>query len=174
MLNERIVVTVTKFNGTTTSDVNGKLPVMLQLIAGTMPNRNVLSGTVAETAGFQVGRTYLATVREAGIDKLFGADYTFTVVQELKTGKDIIETCEVIGEPNLIMVDRPEGYEGNYQRKGDAVESNRTVREKEGLYVRSIPSGNIEHETAKSVKEGTSVGSGGKILDKDLDITKQS
>ena len=64
--NEMIVVAVTPFSGTDTPDKNGSDPVMLQLIAGKMPNRNVLSGTVASRAGIQVGKSYLMNVRENG------------------------------------------------------------------------------------------------------------
>lgn len=168
MLNTIIVVAVTNFSGTTTPDKNGEMAVMLQCIAGTMPNRNVLSGTVAKNSGFEVGKTYLVNVREAGYDKVFGTDYQFVKVAELESGTDIVKACREIGEPKILVVDKPEGFEKNYQRKGDAVEGERTRRIREGLYEPALStfSANARgqlHETAAEVKEGTSVGSGGKV-----------
>jgi hypothetical protein len=160
-----IVASVTNFSGTSTPDKNGAVPVMLQCIAGTMPNRNVLSGTVAQRAGLEVGRTYLLNVRETGYDVIFGPDFTFIKVMELKSGLDIVQSAMQLGEPRILFVERPEGFEQHYQRKGDAVESNRTVRMREGLYRPVIPTTTGQgHQTAREVREGTSVGSGGTVV----------
>jgi hypothetical protein len=165
MLNTMIVASVTNFSGTTTPDKNGAVPVMLQCIAGTMPNRNVLSGTVAQRAGFEVGKTYLVNVRETGYDDIFGPDFTFVKVMELKSGLDIVQSSIQLGEPRILYVQRPEGFDEHYQRKGDAVESNRTVRMREGLYHPTVQTTvNQGHRTAREVKDGTSVGSGGTIV----------
>lgn len=164
MFNQNIVAAVTNFSGTTTPDKNGESPVMLQCIAGTMPNRNVLSGTVAKRAGFEVGKTYLVNVREAGMDALFGPDYTFTKVMELSSGADIVKACKELGDPKVVTITRPEGFQQKYERKGDAVESNRTKRIKEGLYQPAIETTVLEHATAHEIKQGSSVNSGGKIL----------
>lgn len=155
-LNEMIVVSVTPFNGTTTADKNGNLPVMLQCIAGRMPNRNVLSGTVAQRTGIEVGHTYLMQVREQGFDKTFGIDYTFIKIKELMNGVDIAQTCAELGEPQIIDIERPEGFEDKYERKSDAVESLRTLRIKEGQYIPSRNTTVTDHKTAKEVIEGTS------------------
>lgn len=164
MINNMIVVTVTEFSGTTTPDKNGESPIMLQCIAGEMPNRNVLSGTVGRRAGFEVGKTYLVNVRENGFDDLFGSDFTFIKVKELETGLDVARTAKEIGNAQIIRIDRPEGFENNYKRKGDAVESNRTVRMKQGFYHPSVFTSLSQHATATAIKPGTSVGSGGQIL----------
>lgn len=164
MLNTMIVAAVTNFSGTTTPDKNGETPVMLQCIAGTMPNRNVLSGTVARRAGLEVGRTYLVNVRETGFDDLFGPDYTFIKIMELTTGLDIVRAAKELGDARIMYVLRPEGFSQSYERKGDAVESSRTKRIREGHYHPSVPTTVIHHETAARVVDGTSVGSGGRIL----------
>lgn len=147
---------ITPFSGTTSADKNGKPPVMLQAIAGKMPNRNVLSGTVAERAGIEIGKTYLAQVRENGTDKVFGTDYTFIKVQEL-IGSDIVDACKKLGPPEIFTVKRPEGFEQAYERKGDAVESLRTKRIKDGLYEPALHNVSVEHETAKEVIQGTTI-----------------
>jgi hypothetical protein len=167
MLNTMIVAAVTNFSGTTTPDKNGAVPVMLQCIAGTMPNRNVLSGTVAQRAGFDVGRTYLVNVRETGYDEVFGPDFTFVKIMELKSGLDIVQASKELGTPTILYVQRPEGFEQHYQRKGDAVESNRTSRIRQGLYKPAIQTTVGSHETAREVREGTSVGSGGTVINAD-------
>jgi len=165
MLNTMIVASVTAFSGTTTPDKNGSAPVMLQCIAGLMPNRNVLAGTVAQRAGFEIGKTYLVNVRETGFDEIFGPDYTFIKIMELKSGLDIVQSAMQLGEARIMYVQRPEGFEQHYQRKGDAVESNRTVRIKQGLYHPAIPTTTGQgHQTAREVRPGTSVGSGGTVV----------
>lgn len=151
---EVIVVTITPFNGTTTQDKNGLLPVMLQCIAGKMPNRNVLSGTLAERAGFEIGKTYLAQVREQGIDITFGPAFTFTKVSELK-GVEIVDAIRKIGNPEILNVERPEGFEETYTRKGNAVESLQTKRIKSGEFKPSIKH-SFSNETAKEVINGSS------------------
>lgn len=166
-LNTMIVAAVTNFSGTTTPDKNGAPPVMLQCIAGSMPNRNVLAGTVAQRAGFEIGKTYLVNVRETGYDDIFGPDFTFVKVMELKSGLDIVQASKELGTPQILYVQRPEGFEQHYQRRGDAVESNRTRRMREGLYHPSIQTTVGGHETAREVREGTSVGSGGTIINAD-------
>lgn len=162
-----IVVSVTPFSGTSTPDKNNKFPVMLQCIAGKMPNRNVLSGTVAERTGIEIGRTYLMQVREVGTDKLFGQDFNFVKIRELMTGEDIARTAKELGKPEIILISRPEGFEDHYERKGDAIESLRTKREKEGLYISAVPR-SIDHDTAAKVFAGTSTKPGGPQDFKDL------
>jgi hypothetical protein len=164
MLNTMIVAAITNFSGTTTPDKNGETPVMLQCIAGIMPNRNVLSGTVARRAGFEVGKTYLVNVRETGFDDLFGPDFTFVKVMELTSGVDIVKAAKELGDPKIQLVIRPEGFEQHYKRKGDAVEGQRTKRMREGAYHPLVPTTVLDHKTADSVREGTSIGSGGTIL----------
>lgn len=164
MLNTMIVAAVTNFSGTTTPDKNGQNPVMLQCIAGTMPNRNVLAGTVAQRAGFDVGKTYLVNVRETGFDKIFGADFTFIKIMELTSGLDIVRAAKELGEAKILYVERPEGFEQHYQRKGTAVESNRAVRIREGLYEPAVATTIADHRTASQRIIGTSVNSGGRVV----------
>lgn len=164
MLNTMVVAAVTNFSGTTTPDKNGEMPIMLQGIAGVMPNRNVLSGTVGKRSGLEVGRTYLLLVREVGIDTTFGQDFNFTKVMELSSAFDIVRAAKELGDAKLMVIPRPEGFEKAYIRKGDAVESVRTQREKQGLYKRTIASGNISHETAAEVLSGSSNEPSGEIL----------
>lgn len=164
-MNTLIVAAVTNFSGTTTPDKNGEMPVMLQCIAGTMPNRNVLAGTVAMRNGFEVGKTYLVNVRENGTDEFFGPDFSFIKVKELESGFDIIRAAKELGEAKIHRVDRPEGFSANYVRKGDAVEGQRAQRIRAGVYHPALFSTVADHKTARQITEGSSINSGGEILD---------
>lgn len=163
-LNTMIVAAITNFSGTTTPDKNGENPVMLQCIAGTMPNRNVLSGTVAQRAGFEVGKTYLVNIRETGFDDTFGPDYTWIKIMELTSGLDIVRAAKELGDARIQFIPRPDGFDQFYRRKADAVESNRTRRIRDGHYHPTYPTTTVHHESAQEVKLGTSVGSGGTII----------
>lgn len=162
---ELIVVAVTAYSGTSTPDKNGRYAVMLQCIAGRMPNRNVMSGTVAERAGIEVGKTYLMQVREAGIDKVFGPDYQFVKIREITQAEDIVKATKLLSSPEVFEVKRPEGYENAYQRKGDAVEGNRTKRIKEGNYEPAGVNTSAEHTTAPEIIQGTSTDAANPGLD---------
>lgn len=156
MFNEMIVVAVTPFSGTDSTDKNGENPVMLQLLAGTMPNRNVLSGTVARRIGIEIGKSYLMNVREAGEDLDFGKDYTFTLIKEIDA-IEAIRAKQLLGEPKIFTVKRPEGFESAYERKTNAVEGLRSKRAKEGKYIPAQDTlTSYEHKTASVVKEGSS------------------
>ena len=53
------IVAISLFRGeNATTDKNGESPVYLQPIAGAIPNRNVMSGTVAADRGFIPGNSY--------------------------------------------------------------------------------------------------------------------
>lgn len=157
MFTSKIVGTITPFSGTTTADKNGADSVMVQCIAGKMPNRNVISGTVAQRNGLEVGKTYLLIVREAGVHAIHGPQYDFLKVKELTEGIDIVDTCIAIGDPVIVNVEKPEASK-EYQRKGDKVIGLRTVEEQKGVFKRatySTTSTNLG--TATEVKEGSSV-----------------
>lgn len=155
MFTSWIVGTITPYSGSNTPDKNGEQSVMIQYIAGVMPNRQVLAGTVAKRAGFEIGKTYLIHVREQGYDELYGLDFNFIKINEL-TGVDIIKTCKEIGEPEIWVVERPEGFKEEYDRKGDAIESFRTQRIKEGKYKPSVASTVTDHRNARDVEKGSS------------------
>ncbi len=156
MFNSIVLVHVTPFSGTSTPDKNGKMPVMLQCIAGSMPNRNVMSGTVAERMGLVVDKTYLMQVREQGFDKVFGIDFQFVKITELTSGEDIAKTVKELGLPQIVNFEKPEGYEEHYTRQGNAIESLRTQRIKSGDYTPANETTSTNHATAAEVKAGTS------------------
>lgn len=151
MFNQLVLVSVTPFSGTTTADKNAKMPVMLQCIAGKMPNRNVLTGTVAERAGFEVGKSYLVQVREQGLDADFGLDFNFIKIKEV-TAIEAVEITKSLGQAQIITVPKPEDYK--YERKGDQIKGQRSLRIESGKYTPVTGAGVLGNDNF--VTEGTS------------------
>lgn len=169
MLNEQIVISVSPYRGSTSLDKNGKASVWLELLAGTMINRQVMTGTVAEMNGFEVGKTYLAKVRATGEDVDFQTAFTFSRTKELVSGTEIMETCKLVGPINLIILPkRADDY--SYERKTNSVEGLNTIRSKEGKFQR-FGVGATDHSNAKEVVKGSSADSdfnSGKTFDNSL------
>ena len=102
MLNELIIAGVNNFTSGK-SDKNGKEPIILNVVAGKFPNRNVLSGTVAENLGVQVGKSYIFQVREVE-SNAYGRQFVYTVVSEIN-GLDLIKATKELGMAQMIEVD---------------------------------------------------------------------
>jgi hypothetical protein len=88
------VTRITNFSGKggeVNADKNGKNPVYLTYIKGdAIPDRaRVLSGTIAENLGLEVGKTYLINTTEGVEDAVYGKQYTHTVVTEM-SGADLL------------------------------------------------------------------------------------
>ena len=100
MLNEKIAVTVKTFQGN--ADKNGMEPVYLNVLAGKCPNRNVLSGTIAEREGLEVGKSYLMQVREIEANE-YGRQFTFSKIGEL-SALDVLDIEARLSSPVIIDV----------------------------------------------------------------------
>lgn len=83
-------------------DKNGKDPVILQVVAGTSPNRTILSGTIAEREGFVVGNAYLTQIKE-GDENEFGRQFIFSNIGVLGT-MDLLSIESHLGEPVIFDV----------------------------------------------------------------------
>lgn len=99
MFNGLIIATAGSFTQGN-PDKNGKNPVILSVIGGTCPNRTVLSGTVAESAGFTVGNTYLAQVKEVEAHPTYGRQFIFTKMKEMDA-LEIISGVKLVGEARV-------------------------------------------------------------------------
>ena len=86
------------------ADSNGMLPVILNIVAGKSPNRNVLSGTVASKAGFQPGKTYLAQVTETAPDEKYGRQFNWLVLKEL-AALEIVDAQIKLGAAHMFEVE---------------------------------------------------------------------
>jgi len=140
MYNELVLVSVTKYSGTDSLDKNGKEPVMLQILAGKSPNRNVIAGTVAESLGVQIGHSYLLNCRFAGNDTERGDQYTWTKVGEITDFVQVAKLRAELGNPTIFNV--PKGSNVP-ERKSHAVIGQNAERAAKGLFksaVQSAPS----------------------------------
>jgi hypothetical protein len=103
MFNSIIVATVNKFNNGE-EDKNGKLPVILNVVAGKCPNRNVLSGTVAENAGFEVGETYLIQCREIEPSEEYGRQFVYNKMKSLDV-VNILDSIKQLPKAEIFAVE---------------------------------------------------------------------
>lgn len=56
------IVTPSEFRGAKAKeDVNGKMPVILNPVFGTMPFNRIINGSIAENLGLEFGNSYLIT-----------------------------------------------------------------------------------------------------------------
>lgn len=106
MFNGMIIASVNRYNQGTT-DKNGKEPVILNVIAGKCPNRTVLAGTIAETMGIEIGKTYLFSVREGNPDEQYGRRFVFSSLKELQA-MEIIEGQKMLGVSEVFSVEGKE------------------------------------------------------------------
>lgn len=95
----KVIVAVRNYNQGE-PDKNGKTPVILLVQAGKAPNRIVQSGTVAENAGFEVGKTYLAQCREIEPDEQYGRQFTWTALKEADMS-EILSAEKLLGKPQV-------------------------------------------------------------------------
>ena len=104
MFNSLVLATVSTFNGKV--DKNGKTPIILNVLAGKCPNRNVISGTIAERMNLKVGKSYLFQVREVEADEQYGRQFVYIVTGEA-TIMDILTGSTTLGQPEIFSVDTP-------------------------------------------------------------------
>ena len=84
-------------------DKNGKAPVILNVVAGKCPNRNVLSGTIAESMGIETGKTYLLSVREGEPDPTYGRRFVYSNLKALDA-LEIVSAAPTIGPAEIFDV----------------------------------------------------------------------
>lgn len=97
------VVTVTNWNNGK-SDKNGENPVLLKGLAGTIPNRSILSGTLAKNQGFEAGNTYAIQIEERAEDPIYGRQFAFTPVEKIKA-YELKETLSKFGALRIFDVE---------------------------------------------------------------------
>ncbi len=63
-----------------TEDKNGLMPVILIGIAGEIPSRSVISGTIARRMNIQEGYVYLFQAEELEEDVMYGRQFNFMAI----------------------------------------------------------------------------------------------
>lgn len=101
-LSEMFVGQVSEFNQGT-PDKNGKMPVIITNVGGKCPNRNVISGSIAENLGVEIGKTYLMQVRETKTDEKYGRQFAYTALKELEA-MEIVNATIGLGKAEMIDV----------------------------------------------------------------------
>lgn len=96
------IVTANTF-GAESLDKNGKQAIILVPVAGKIPNRNVISGTIAERAGLEAGKSYLVSVNETDKSEKFGRQFQFNKVSECSV-MDIVNSVSLLGEGGVYDV----------------------------------------------------------------------
>lgn len=101
------IVAVSTFQGKEAQpDVNGLDSMYLTPIAGTIPNRNVLAGTVAKNSGFEEGKSYLAKYTRLQDDPDYGPQFGWTKVSEVIDPMAIISAEAQLGAGSIFDVTR--------------------------------------------------------------------
>jgi hypothetical protein len=103
MINNMIIASVNAYTQGT-NDKNGKSPVILNVVSGTFPNRNVISGTVAENLGIETGHTYLFQVREVEANE-YGRQFIYSKLKELEA-LEIVTAAAQMGAAVLVDIDK--------------------------------------------------------------------
>ena len=106
-LNTMFIATVAAFTGSNENpadaDKNGKMPILLNVIAGQAPNKRILAGTLAERNGFEVGKAYLVQATEVEPDVEYGRQFNFTAVKEASL-MEVVEAGKHLGPAALLDV----------------------------------------------------------------------
>lgn len=121
--NSIAAATVAQFNNGK-ADKNGLMPVILIPVAGRMPNRNVLSGTVADNMGIKVEETYLFKVTEVEPDEEFGRRFNYTPLAKLGV-IEILEAQTKLGDGSIFSVDEKEESKPKVAKISDFEEANK-------------------------------------------------
>lgn len=99
------IVSVSNYRGENAKeDSNGLMPMYLNPICGSVPDRNVLSGTVARNSGFEEGKSYLAKWTRLEDDAEYGVQYGWTKVNEITDPLAIINAEAQLGAGRVFKV----------------------------------------------------------------------
>jgi len=97
-----LCVVKTEVFGKGSPDKNGLMPVILVPVAGKIPAKFVLSGTVAKSNGFQVGKTYLTQWVAGKVDEQYGQTYNYKCLAEIDDPIQIIELMHRLGDAEVL------------------------------------------------------------------------
>lgn len=154
MFTEKVLVRVSEFGGSTSGDKNGERSIFLTCLAGKIPNRNTIAGTVAQRSGFEVGKVYLVQVIERGTSVQFGPRYQFQPLMEITDPVKIIEMEKELGSPIVFEVPTTDYVKNEYQRKTDKVISQERKEIEAGTFIPSRKTqGQVQHLVENPGKE---------------------
>lgn len=94
-MNLSIVKPVMPSNAST--DKNGNKSILLTCIAGKMPNKAYIAGTVAQRNGFELGKNYLISWTELEPNE-YGRQFSFEMLQSIVSALELVQLCKEVGE----------------------------------------------------------------------------
>lgn len=92
------VVSPVVFNNGGAVDKNGNMPIMLRPVAGKLPNRFVISGTIAANEGFEVGDSYLIDITEREPDAQYGRQFQFRKLMTISSPLELVKITKELGQ----------------------------------------------------------------------------
>ena len=97
------LATVSMYNSNSaTSDKNGLMPMLLDVVAGKCPKKRVLAGTIASNMGLEEGNTYLFKFTQLEDDTVHGSQYSFTKISPVTDVMQILSATTQLGDATLI------------------------------------------------------------------------
>ena len=97
------LATVSNYNSNSaTTDKNGLLPMLLDVVAGICPKKRVIAGTVSKNMGLEEGITYLFKFTQLEDDADYGTQYAFTKISAVHDVMQILQATAQLGDATLI------------------------------------------------------------------------
>lgn len=81
--------------GSGKEDINGFMPVILNPVFGTVPNRRTISGTIAQSLGIDSGNTYLLQFTEVEANE-YGVQFRVTKLGDVSAMDIAIKRKELL------------------------------------------------------------------------------
>jgi hypothetical protein len=91
-----------------TEDKNGLMPVILIGIAGEIPSRSVISGTIARRMNIQEGYVYLFQAEELEEDVMYGRQFNFMAISKELSAIETLQASEFVGKLRIVNVENTE------------------------------------------------------------------
>jgi hypothetical protein len=85
------------------ADKNGLLPVILTALAGKIPSKRIIAGTIAQSSGFVPGASYVVAFTEGEEDEQFGRQFQFTNGGRVGA-MEILEFNKALGHGEIVEV----------------------------------------------------------------------
>jgi hypothetical protein len=81
----RLYSKVDETTGQLKVDKNGLQPIVLDILAGKSPDRNIIPGTNAQRAGIEVNTTYILQIQETEPNETYGRQFDYKVLGKIST-----------------------------------------------------------------------------------------
>ena len=79
------------------ADKNGLEAILLEPVAGRMPQKRVISGTIADRQLFENGKCYMVAIEQLPDDAQYGEQFRFNNLG-LLSGLELMKTCKELGK----------------------------------------------------------------------------